>query len=372
MKKNFENKRNIIIALIFIFIFISPKLFLNSSNKSVKILQVPVGNMKEARLSPKTILLNDGKVLVLGGAGKSAEIYNPLEKKFSYTGNVNYIRNYYTATLLKNGEVLLIGGFTASSKSPFEPIATAEIYNPTTKEFYLSGKMLYPREYHSSVLLKNGNVLITGGKDEEKNKVIANSELYDTIKHTFTSSSSMCIPRYNHSSILLKNGKVLIVGGKDMKDKVVNVAELYEPKTNIFKCIGKTNNKANKQYPILLNDGWVFIVGHGSEIYNPNTNKFNKINNNFIQIDPITLILPNNNFLIVSRSPIYFGTNKKNNAGLYNFKTNEYKLIPDILDGRSFPSIIQLKDKTILILGGCNKQGINNSNAYIIDTNNLK
>lgn len=367
-------KKNLLIGLIVLIglVLILHKLFLNIPNLKITNLQKPVGNMLKARLTPNIVLLKNGDVLVLGGAGKSTELYSPAQRKFSYVGNINYIRNYYTTTLLQNGNVLITGGFN-TKKADFISIVSSEIYDSKKKTFYLSGNMIHPRAEHSAVLLKNGMVLITGGKDESTSKVIPSAELYNPNKSIFIESAKMCVPRYRHSSILLSNGKVLIVGGKDLKHKITNSMELYDPITNVFKCIGNISNKYEIQNPTILNDGKVFVIGGGAGIYKPNSNNFTSINNkNFIQVNPFTLQLNDNNLLIISKEPIYFGAFKENNTALYNLKTGKYTPLNTILDGRRFPSIIQLKDKTILILGGCTRQGINNSSAYIVDTIDLR
>jgi hypothetical protein len=59
-------------------------------------------------------LLNDGKVLVAGGAtfnDKSAELYDPSTGTFAATGSMTVVRMRPspTATLLGNGKVLVVG-----------------------------------------------------------------------------------------------------------------------------------------------------------------------------------------------------------------------------------------------------------------------
>ena len=70
---------------------------------------------------------------------------------------MNYKRSYHTATLLNNGQVLIVGGdFTEKGGK------TAEIFDPETNTFYEVSKLKYPRIYHASVLLQDGRVLVIG------------------------------------------------------------------------------------------------------------------------------------------------------------------------------------------------------------------
>lgn len=334
-------------------------------------LITPVIDMNAAHSSSKNILLNNGDVLILGGSKNNlTEIYDHTTKIFKKIGRSAYARNWYTATLLNSGNVLIMGGMKVGENG-FESIAQSEIYNSQTQTFFSASKMIYPRAEQSAVLLNNGLVLITGGKDESTGQIISSAELYAPSKNTFIKSSNMCIPRYKHSSILLNNGKVLIIGGKDANSQLAHEAELYDPKTNTFNCIGKSNNKAEEQSFILLNDGRVFIVGGGGEIYNPKTNTFKRVNNKYLFISsPITFKVSDDNVLILSTIPTSIGISKKEKGGIYNLKTNEYKDISNILDGRMFFSATQLKDNDILITGGTFKKG-NTTSAYLINTNKL-
>jgi hypothetical protein len=78
-------------------------------------------------------LLPNGKVLVAGGINgggptASAEIYDPATGTWTITGSLNNARFLDTATLLSNGLVLAAGGNTGYNNGDI--IATAELYDP--------------------------------------------------------------------------------------------------------------------------------------------------------------------------------------------------------------------------------------------------
>ncbi len=66
---------------------------------------------KRFKLIDAVVRLEDGKVLVGGGAER-AEIYDPADGKFRIAeGGLDASRSFATATLLKNGDVLIAGGY---------------------------------------------------------------------------------------------------------------------------------------------------------------------------------------------------------------------------------------------------------------------
>src|SRR5438309_6829086 len=73
---------------------------------------------------------------------------------FSATGSMNVARVDHTATRLANGEVLVAGGRNITSGY----LASAELYNPATSKWTLTGSLHVPRDGSNAVLLQNGEV----------------------------------------------------------------------------------------------------------------------------------------------------------------------------------------------------------------------
>ena len=75
-----------------------------------------------------------------------------LAASFNRTGSMNAARLYHTATLLANGEVLVTGG----DNSTDFVLASAELYNPATGRWTLTGSMTVPRHAHDLVSVSFG------------------------------------------------------------------------------------------------------------------------------------------------------------------------------------------------------------------------
>ena len=121
--------------------------------------------------SPPASLLADGKVLVTGGNTDGGnvnwtDVFDAADGTFARTGNMSFVRDAHTSTLLPAGEVLVTGGATSCNPTTRADNVTdsAEIYDPATGTFSLTGSMTTPRLSHAAVVLKNGQVLVTGGQ----------------------------------------------------------------------------------------------------------------------------------------------------------------------------------------------------------------
>src|SRR6266849_4095680 len=145
------------------------------------------------------------------------------------------VRFAATATLLANGQVLIAGGVAHEGTSS----ATAELYDPATRGFALTGGLLTGRSRHTATLLQTGKVLIAGGIDKDGKPVRA-AELYDPASGRFLATGNLLEGRYDHTATLLANGKVLITGGGTTTLGVTNIdtAELYDPASGTFSQTG--------------------------------------------------------------------------------------------------------------------------------------
>jgi Kelch motif len=301
------------------------------------------GYMAASRYGHTATLLQEGRVLIAGGHSfvpaerrarliSSAELYDPSTGAFTATGDLTTPRAFHTATLLPDGRVLITGG--QDDQPPYQSVATAELYDPSTGTFTATGPMVAARRYHSAVLLGSGKVLIISGAEYRGNggTIDLRAELYDPTSGTFaatgtpvsinpttgddyiyptatllqdgrvlvtwtSSLAELYDPRAGTFSptgrmiagreyeggtqTLLANGTVLVAGGSAFG--AIDSAEVYDPSTGTFRLTGKMTTRRGRHTATLLRDGTVWIAGanqegwgaHGStELYDPDTGTF--------------------------------------------------------------------------------------------------
>jgi Bacterial Ig-like domain (group 2)/Galactose oxidase, central domain/Kelch motif len=225
------------------------------------------GNMTTARGGHTATLLANGKVLFAGGADQdptgtglaSAELYDPSTGTFTQTGNMAVRRFLHTATRLQNGKVLIVGGALTSAS---DPVATAEVYDPATGTFTMTGAMATAREQHTATLLADGRVLIVGGTTSTGTGDLhptATVEVYDPSTGSFSVTGSMAEARALHTATLLPSGNVLVAGGGDEN----STAEVYDPATGSFSITGGMEIGRSGHTATLLPNGSVLVAGGG-------------------------------------------------------------------------------------------------------------
>lgn len=223
-------------------------------------------------------LLRDGQVLIVGGwalqPSTSAELYDPASNRLTPVGRLGTPRADASATLLDNGQVLIAGGYAGS-----ERLASAELYNPVTRSFTPTGSMSTPRSIHAAVPLKDGRVLIIGG-ERTRGSVMATAEVYDPSTGSFSAAGEMSVVRYKHAAVTLADGRVLVVGGSDARDGLgrYDSAEIWDPRTGGFSSSGRMHSRRYKisGSAVRLGSGSVLVSGGApqAELFHPGDQTF--------------------------------------------------------------------------------------------------
>ena len=144
--------------------------------------------------------------------------------EWSVSGNLNEARSGHTATLLRDGKVLVVGGSGLDGA-----LASAELYDPASGTWAATGSMTWARAGHSATLLRDGRVLVVGGNNS--GSVHYSAELYDPVSESWTVLDSVS-GRISHTATLLRDGDVLVAGS--------GTAEPFDPASRTWSAAGET------------------------------------------------------------------------------------------------------------------------------------
>ncbi len=120
-------------------------------------------------------------------------------------------RQWHTATTLDNGQVLLAGGYDGSVVMP-EVLGTWELFDPETQSFVPGGFLPEPRARHTATKLRDGSILLVGGVNPA-GIALSSTVLIDATGSLAVPGPPMPALRVHHTAPLLNNDRVLVVGG---------------------------------------------------------------------------------------------------------------------------------------------------------------
>lgn len=265
--------------------------------------------MSSPRINHTATLLDDGTVLIAGGATSrsraggellaTAELFDPATETFTPAGSLQIARCRHTATLLDDGRVLIAGGSTSVSYAAARGRRTAELYDPATGTFTLAWPMTAPRQNHAAVPLDDGRVFLAGGsRGPATGHLLASTEFFDPLTGLFARGPEMSAARLGNGTIRLRDGRVLM--GPAVEYEMLNAfrgqlplvirndSEIFDPVADAFTPsdpqvpesaymheIGEYQTFALPDGTILRADGgdevWEFPVSH---LYDPKTDTY--------------------------------------------------------------------------------------------------
>ena len=134
-------------------------------------------------------------------------------------------RHGHTATRLESGEVFIAGGVRENPGSTTY-WQTTELFDPRSGRFTRGVEMTSVREAHTATLLRDGRVLLTGGIGPSEYRGVA--LIYDASRDRFLEPVAMVEQRAHHTATLLDDGRVLLAGGSTESGDL-STTELFDP-----------------------------------------------------------------------------------------------------------------------------------------------
>ena len=242
----------------------------NPVNKPVQIFDPLTGMWTPGATPPyawsgdSATRLADGRVIHLGSpfGTPSAEIYDPVADSWTVVAAPTADHSFGNVTLLQNGQVLAVGGFNPGYN------ATTEIYDVPTNTWTTIASPIPDlpgfQEFYgaTATLLPNGTVLFAGGCCTSGFGVRPDAEIFDTKRRVWVPTGAMSSARYGHTATLLAGGKVLVTGGSQVADSLALASEeIYDPTTGTWSLTALRNQGSEGAVATALPSGKVLIAG---------------------------------------------------------------------------------------------------------------
>ncbi|MFK7740897.1 MAG: kelch repeat-containing protein [Planctomycetota bacterium] len=253
----------------------SPSATIDLYRRDTNTFSAPASSMAGGRRWHTATRLRDGRVLFVGGDNggdlSSAEIFDSATDTFASTGSLTTARSRHRATLLKDGSVLVSGGDDGSA-----PASSCERYEVDAGTFAATGAMATARRQHFAVALADGRVLVGGGTDGIS--VLSSVEVYDPDSGTFAATGSLASARNRPEAKRLANGRVLVLGGESASGQALASCEVYDPVSGTWLAGGSLQTAREELAATALPDGRLLVAGGegnsdatltASEIYDP-------------------------------------------------------------------------------------------------------
>jgi hypothetical protein len=320
----------------------------------------PAAPLPEVREAQSATLLRNGEVLVVGGDSGGprllarTELYDPAHNKWLPGPALKVARGGQSATLLADGDVLIAGGIGTKGD-----LGSAELYEARRGRFVEVGQMAAAREGHSATLLRNGEVLIAGGNGADG--TLRSAELYDPRTRRFTPTGNMTTARAWHTATLMADGRVLIAGGTNAEKATLASAEIYDPATGRFTPTDDMMSGRQAHCAALLPDGRVLIAGgdgepgslRSAEIYDPVKARFMPTASMLMPREGATAVtLRDGRILVVGGALAITGFRMDvPTAEIYDPKSGRFIAAGRMSIGRYRPTATLLADGSILVTG---------------------
>lgn len=317
---------------------------------------VRTGPMVSVRREHTATMLPGGRVLVAGGAGASAEVYDPGSNARRGVAPMGAERSGHAAAPLPGGRVLVAGGNAASGG---EPLATAEVYDPAADAWQPVSPMILPRAGHTATPLADGRILVVGGRTQ-LGGYLARAEVYDPVVDRWYSTEQLADLRGGHTATLLPDGRVLVAGGISGLDAngptTLAGTEIYDPKTNGWMPSGALGRARRFHAAAPLPDGRVLAVGGldaggvvvAAEAYDPAVGEWRPVPGGDAARFRTAVPLADGQIFLTE----YATGDGRGAVGLYDPAAGGWEVAGKLAVTRNLQTVTPLPDGRVLIVGG--------------------
>jgi len=178
--------------------------------------------------------------------------------------SLGWARQYHAAATLADGAVLIVGGAgKEGERGAFaDALAATERYDPATGRRATAAPLLTPRAFASATTLRDGSLLVVGGRGAAPADTARSAERYDPAADRWTAVAPPREGRIAHTATTLADGTVLVIGGGGYSGAGTTTAERYDPLVDRWTATAPPLRERRKgQTATLLPSGTVLVTG---------------------------------------------------------------------------------------------------------------
>lgn len=186
-------------------------------------------------------------------------------------GDLNVGRYNHSSTLLNDGRVFVTGG-TGNGRNA---LRSAELYDPENEVWEGTMNMSTERMRHTGTLLDSGKVLVVGGFSGNGhghpslikhfngtgNISLSSCEVFDPVNGSFSPAADLTTGRFWHRSVRLHDGRVLVMGGLNVSLGVLSSCEVFDPVSGEWTEAASLGRARVRFTATLLTNGSVLVTG---------------------------------------------------------------------------------------------------------------
>jgi len=243
-------------------------------------------SMSGSRRGHISAKLQTGEVLIAGGRDEgpvaldTAEIYSPATRSWRPAARMTQGRYLASAVPLEDGRIMVIGGAVELGEGPGDDwtamsgTRTAEVYDPSRNLWAPAASMVKPRWNGTATRLVDGRILVAGmtaSSDATISTREGTSEVFDPKSGRWGQLAVMADKvDLAMAATLLGDGRVLVAGGYWIATPGGSPrahAQAYDVEKSEWQGVAQTRSRHKAPEMLRLDDDSILLVGALSERY---------------------------------------------------------------------------------------------------------
>jgi hypothetical protein len=206
----------------------------------------------------------------------TTELFDPVSGTWTAGPPLRDARGrHQTALTLPDGRVLVGGGYQGRGSRGVEWLTSVEIFDPSTNRWSRAAEVPTRHGWETATLLRDGRVLVIGPVDRAQPDERYAASIFEPATASWQATALTDLVRQGHGAVRLGDGTVLVMGGSAPGAHTVaplRRAAIYDPKADRWRDIGPMPVRVAWPVVALLPDGRALMEGEqGTELYDPST-----------------------------------------------------------------------------------------------------